>query len=135
MTVGIFTDGELSYLASQRLGRLATIAPSGDPQVNPVSCYYNPATGTIDIGGHNMAASRKYRNVQRNPRVAVVVDDFTSGSPPRIRCLEIRGQAEAIPDPESTTSRAGGAIIRIHPRRVISWGIDPAHLAQGARDV
>lgn len=130
-----FTEGEVAYIASQRLGRLATVMPSGDPQVNPVSCYYNPAIGTIDIGGHNMAVSRKYRNVQRNPRVAVVIDDVTAGSPPRIRCLEIRGRAEAIPDPESTTARAGGAIIRIHPRRVISWGIDPAPLALGSRDV
>lgn len=130
-----FTEGEVAYIDSQRLGRLATIAPSGDPQVNPVSCYYNPTTGTIDIGGHNMAASRKYRNVQRNPRVAVVIDDMSPGSPPRIRCLEIRGHAEAIPDPEDTTARAGGAVIRIHPRRVISWGIDPAGLALGSRDV
>jgi pyridoxamine 5'-phosphate oxidase family protein len=93
----IFTEGELSYMATQRLGRLATIQPSGDPQVSPVSCYYNPDTGTIDIGGHNMAASRKYRNVQHNPRAAVVIDDMTPGSPPRIRCLEIRGRAKQSP--------------------------------------
>ena len=44
----IFTERELAYIAAQRLGRLATIQPSGAPQVNPASCYYNPATGTID---------------------------------------------------------------------------------------
>lgn len=131
----IFTEGELSYIATQRLGRLATIQPSGDPQVSPVSCYYNPDTGTIDIGGHNMAASRKYRNVQHNPRAAVVIDDMTSGSPPRIRCLEIRGRAQAIPSPDSTTARARGAIIRIHPQRIISWGIDPPKLALGSRNI
>jgi pyridoxamine 5'-phosphate oxidase family protein len=130
-----FTEGELSYLATQRLGRLATIQPSGAPQVNPVSCYYNPVTGTIDIGGHNMAASRKYHNVRRNPRAAVVIDDMTPGSPPRIRCLEIRGRAEAIPNPDSTTARAAGAIIRIHPQRIISWGIDPPKLALGSRNI
>lgn len=131
----IFTEGELSYIATQRLGRLATIQPCGDPQVSPVSCYYNPDTGTIDIGGHNMAASRKYRNVQHNPRAAVVIDDMTPGSPPRIRCLEIRGRAQAIPSPESTTARASGAIIRIHPQRIISWGIDPPKLALGSRNI
>jgi pyridoxamine 5'-phosphate oxidase family protein len=130
-----FTPGEMAYIASQRLGRLATIQPGGDPQINPVSCYYNPAAGTIDIGGHNMAASRKYRNVEHNHRAAVVIDDMTPGSPPRIRCLEIRGHAQAIPDPEDTTARTAGAIIRIYPRRVISWGIDPPDLALGARDV
>jgi|SRR6185437_4584379 len=131
----ILTEGELSYMATQRLGRLATIQPSGDPQVSPVSCYYNPDTGTIDIGGHNMAASRKYRNVQHNPRAAIVIDDMTPGSPPRIRCLEIRGRAQAIPSPDSTTARARGAIIRIHPQRIISWGIDPPKLALGSRNI
>lgn len=131
----IFTEGELAYISAQRLGRLATIQPSGDPQVNPVSCYYNPATGTIDIGGRNMTASRKYRNIQHNPRAAVVIDDMTPGNPPRIRCLEIRGAAEALPDPDSTAALVGGPIIRIHPERIISWGIDPPDLALGARGV
>ena len=131
----IFTEGELAYIAAQRLGRLATVQPSGDPQVNPVSCYYNPDTGTIDIGGRNMTASRKYRNIQRNPRAAVVIDDMTPGRPPRIRCLEVRGHAEALPDADSTTATSGGPIIRIYPERIISWGIDPAHVALGSRDV
>jgi pyridoxamine 5'-phosphate oxidase family protein len=131
----IFTEGELAYIAAQRLGRLATVQPSGDPQVNPVSCYYNPATGTIDIGGRNLAASRKYRNVQRNPRAAVVIDDMAPGHPPRIRCLEIRGQAEALPDPDSTAALVGGPIIRISPLRIISWGIDTSPAALGSRDV
>ena len=131
----IFTERELAYIAAQRLGRLATIQPSGAPQVNPVSCYYNPATGTIDIGGHNMTASRKYRNVQRNPRAAVVIDDMTPGRPPLIRCLEIRGHAEALPHPGSTTAATGGPIIRVYPQRIISWGIEPAHVALGSRNV
>jgi pyridoxamine 5'-phosphate oxidase family protein len=131
----IFTEGELAYIAAQRLGRLATVQPSGYPQVNPVSCYYNPATGTIDIGGHNMTASRKYRNVQGNPRAAVVIDDLAPGRPPRIRCLEIRGHAEALTDPDGTTAATGGPIIRIFPRRIISWGIDTSPAALGSRDV
>jgi pyridoxamine 5'-phosphate oxidase family protein len=131
----IFTDGEISYIASQRLGRLATIQPSGDPQVNPVSCYYNPSTETIDIGGHNMAPSKKYRNVQHNPRVAVVIDDISQTDPPRIRCLEIRGHALAVPDPSATTARTSGPIIRVRPQRIISWGIDPSQHALGARNV
>ena len=129
------TAGQIAYLTQQRIGRLATVRPGGQPQVNPVSCYYNPGTGTIDIGGHNMTASRKYRNVQRNPRAAVVIDDMTPGRPPRIRCLEIRGQAEALPDPDSTAALVGGPIIRISPLRIISWGIDTSPAALGSRDV
>lgn len=116
------TAGQIAYLTQQRIGRLATVRPDGQPQVNPVSCYYNPGTGTIDIGGHNMTQSRKYRNVSLHPLAAVVFDD-TQG-PNGIRCLEIRGHAEAIAQPTDSAARTPGAIIRITPHRAISWGLD-----------
>ena len=87
-----FTDAELSYLAAQPIGRLATAQPDGTLQASPVGFRFNAATGTIDIGGYNMAASRKFRNVAANGRVAFVVDDVVSTSPWRVRCLEIRGK-------------------------------------------
>ena len=100
------TAGQMAYLTQQRIGRLATVRPDGQPQVNPVSCYYNPGTGTIDIGGHNMAQSRKYRNVSLHPLAAVVFDDMQG--PDGIRCLEIRGPAEAIPRrPTAPPARPG----------------------------
>jgi len=55
------SKAELAYLTSQRLGRLATMHPDGTLQVNPVGFRYNPRAGTIDIGGFNMASSRKFR--------------------------------------------------------------------------
>jgi pyridoxamine 5'-phosphate oxidase family protein len=131
----IFTDGEVQYLASQRLGRLATAQPDGTLQNSPVGFFYNAALDTIDIGGRDMAASRKYRNVAANGRVAFVVDDLASVQPWVVRCLEIRGVAEAIEQPSDSAVRFGGPIIRIHPRRVISWGIDPPELARGKRTV
>ena len=46
-----------------------------------------------------MTRSRKYRNVADNGlRVAFVVDDLRSRDPWRVRCLEIRGTAEVVPD-------------------------------------
>src|SRR6266581_2024595 len=90
----VFTDFEIEYLATQPLGRLATVQPDGTLQVSPVGFTYNAGTDTIDIGGHNMAASRKYRNIVDNGRVAFVVDDVVSVDPWRVRCLEIRGHAE-----------------------------------------
>jgi pyridoxamine 5'-phosphate oxidase family protein len=67
----VFTDGEIAYLAAQRLGRLATARRDGTLQNNPVACHYNPDLQTIDIGGRNMAASQKYRNVRHNGHVAL----------------------------------------------------------------
>ena len=49
-----FTSAELAYLATQRLGRLATVQPNGTLQVSPVGFRYNSSAGTIDIGGFNM---------------------------------------------------------------------------------
>jgi pyridoxamine 5'-phosphate oxidase family protein len=135
-----FTDAELAYLASQRLGRLATAQPDGTLQASPVGFRYNDRTGTIDIGGFNMAASRKFRNVAANGRVAFVVDDIASLDPWRVRCVEIRGYGEAIETPTDSVSLIDGAIIRIHPRRILSFGLtDPDHagrqLAASKRDV
>jgi pyridoxamine 5'-phosphate oxidase family protein len=138
--VSAFTDLELAYLASQRLGRLATVDADGAPQVNPVSVYHNAALDCLDIAGHDMASSRKFRNVLANGRAAIVVDDVESFQPRatrsmKIHCLEIRGLAEAIPAPADSAARMPGPIIRIHPRRIISWGIDPPETSRGRRTV
>jgi len=80
-----FTDAQTGYLASQRLGRLATIGPDGSPQVKPVGFRYNPELGTVDVTGFNTATSQKFRNVRRNGRATLVVDDIASASPRRVR--------------------------------------------------
>ncbi|MFD8496471.1 PPOX class F420-dependent oxidoreductase [Amycolatopsis sp. NPDC059657] len=117
------SETELDYLATQRLGRLATARPDGTLQNNPVSFGYNKNTGTIDIGGYNMAASHKYRNLAGNEHIAFVVDDIASVTPWRVRMVEIRGRGEAIEAPEDSAAPIGGPIIRIHPERVISFGL------------
>jgi len=115
----VFTPDDLKYLRSQHLGRLATEQPNGTLQVNPVGFSVDPETGAIDIHGFRMSASRKFRNIAANGKVALVVDDLPSTNPWRVRCIEIRGTAEAIDDEDID----GGGLIRIHPRRVLSFGI------------
>lgn len=118
-----FTDAVLAYLSGQPLGRLATVDPRGAPQNNPVTFGYNAALGTIDIGGRNMGASRKFRNIATNNRVAFVVDDIASFRPWRVRCVEIRGHAEALRDQPPPRPGFSTEIIRIRPDRIISFGI------------
>ena len=86
---------------TRRLGRLATVDFHGAPQNNPVSFRYNPDLGTIDIGGHAMGASRKFRNIAANAQVAFVVDDIASYQPWKVRCVEIR----AAPRPSAASRR------------------------------
>ena len=117
-----FKPHEIDFLNSADLGRLATVAPDGAPQNSPVGFSFNEELGTIDIAGYRMAASRKFRNLAHNDKVAFVVDDIASRDPWRVRCLEIRGTAE-----QATVAADGhldSAIIRITPRRIISFGID-----------
>jgi pyridoxamine 5'-phosphate oxidase family protein len=120
----VFTDAERQYLASQPLGRLATLGPDGAPQTRPVGYRYNAELDTIDIGGFNMAASRKYRNVQVDPRVSFVIDDLAGTDPWRPRGIEIRGRAEALPTGGATGEGLSAEIIRVHPQRVLGWGLD-----------
>ncbi|MET7690704.1 PPOX class F420-dependent oxidoreductase [Streptomyces sp. NPDC005483] len=130
-----FTEAELDYLKTQTLGRLATVAPDGVPQNNPVAFRYNPDTGTIDIQGRALGDSRKFRNVQSNEHVSLIVDDIASFSPWRVRAVEIRGRAEALTGAEKHMEHFSGEMIRIRPTRILSWGLDPGRPGIFARSV
>jgi pyridoxamine 5'-phosphate oxidase family protein len=131
-----FTDKELAYLASQLLGRLATVAPDGTVQASPTGFRYNAELGTIDIGGHNMGKSKKYRNVAAGSRVAFVVDDIVSVRPWTVRGVEVRGEAEALTDQDPYMEGFSREIIRIHPRRILSWGVNERdYMRMDARSV
>jgi pyridoxamine 5'-phosphate oxidase family protein len=120
-----FSPAEVAYLQSQRLARIATVGPNGQPHVVPVSFRYNPDEDTIDVGGHGFAGRKKYRDVQRNPRVAIVIDDLASIDPWRPRMIEVRGQAEVLATGGETIGPGfDPQMFRIHPRRVVSIGIE-----------
>lgn len=129
------TEPEVAYLSTQRLGRLATVAPDGSLQNNPVGVHYNREFGSLDIYGLNMGATRKYRNVQANPNVAIVIDDIVSFDPWQVRGVEIRGKGEALSGQKPPMGHMSGEVIRVHPRRVISWNVDPEHPGMRAREV
>ncbi len=112
-----FSQAELAYLsAERRLGRVATVGKDGTPHVVPVGWSYNAEHDSIDVGGREFERTKKYRDVKRAGRAAIVVDDLASTDPWRPRGVEIRGRAEAL----------GGdrPLIRIHPDRIVSWGVD-----------
>jgi pyridoxamine 5'-phosphate oxidase family protein len=126
-----FTDRELGYLGERRpgrLGRIATVGKDGTPHVVPVGWRFNRELDTIDVGGMNLPRTKKFRDVRRNGRAAIVIDDLASVDPWQPRGIEIRGRAEAI--------EADRALIRIHPERIVSWGIkNPEVGRRHSRDV
>ncbi|MEQ4721651.1 PPOX class F420-dependent oxidoreductase [Nonomuraea sp. B19D2] len=118
-----FTSTELDYLSSQHLGRLATVAPDGQVQNNPVGYFVDAGTGTITIGGHAMGSSKKFGNVRKGSTVALVVDDLASIDPWQARGIEIRGTAEALTDADPPVPFFSREVIRITPHKIISWGL------------
>ncbi len=129
-----FTPAEIEYLNSQRLGRLATVSRDGSPHVVPVAFRYNPAEDTIDIGGHEFAKRKKFRDVRNDGRVAFVVDDVLP--PWRPRAVEIRGNAAVIETGGKTVNADfDDEMFRIHPTRILSWGLGEGSPSTTARDV
>jgi pyridoxamine 5'-phosphate oxidase family protein len=99
----LFTPSELEFLRSQRIGRFATVSPSGWPHVMPVM-YSVDDEGALEFDVDGM----KLRNIQAEPRAAMVVDAMG----PR-RGVAIQGQATLI-----APERA-----RLEPVRKFSWGL------------
>ena len=115
--MSVFTEVELRYLAGgKQLGRIATVGADGTPHVVPVAWIYNAVRDAIDIGGHELELTKKFRDVARTGRAAIVVDDLASTDPWHPRGIEVRGRAEAIALPTP--------LIRIHPERIVSWGLE-----------
>jgi pyridoxamine 5'-phosphate oxidase family protein len=137
-----FTGAEIEFLNSQRLGRLATVGADGMPHVMPVAVFYDPEAEALVIGANAdfgetvMVNSKKFRDAQRRPQVAVVIDA------PAPRILEVRGDAETHLDGgEDVGKRLGApfrfcqAWIRVRPRRIVAVGVNDAQFGSSARDI
>ena len=112
-----FSEAELAYLhEGRKLGRPATVGSDGTPHVVPSGWEYNSDLGTIDVTGQDVVNTKKFRDVRRSGRAAIVIDDLASVNPWHPRAIEIRGRAEAIDGPPS--------LIRVFPDHVTSWGLD-----------
>jgi pyridoxamine 5'-phosphate oxidase family protein len=99
----VFTAAELDFLRSQRIGRFATVGPSGWPHVVPVMYAVND-DGSLDFDVDGV----KLRNVTAEPRAAMVVDAMG----PK-RGVAIQGRVELI-----AAERA-----KLRPEHKFTWGI------------
>ncbi|HEV2034372.1 MAG TPA: pyridoxamine 5'-phosphate oxidase family protein [Candidatus Dormibacteraeota bacterium] len=99
----IFSASELEFLRSQRIGRLATVGPSGWPHVVPVM-YTVDDDGMLEFDVDGV----KLRNLTSEPRAAMVVDAMG----PK-RGVSMQGRAELV----------GPERARLSPDRKFSWGL------------
>jgi pyridoxamine 5'-phosphate oxidase family protein len=109
-----FTENESEYLMSQRLARVATVSPSNEPHVVPITYEFDGKY--IYFSGWNISKSLKFRNLQMNNKVAIVVDDLASHDRWSPRGIEIKGTAEPV-------HSDGGTCLKITPLKKASWGI------------
>lgn len=122
-----FTEAERAYLRDVHpMARLATVGADGTPHVMPIGIYtLDEATDAIDTGGRDLPGTKKWRDIARSGRAAIVVDDVLPPFSPR--GIEIRGRAEVVDGHQP--------VIRIHPERIVAWGLDDTGAMRNARDV
>ncbi|MCX8072286.1 MAG: pyridoxamine 5'-phosphate oxidase family protein [Candidatus Binatia bacterium] len=97
---------ELAFIRAQRVARVATVGEGGEPHNVPVC--------TAAIGGKlyfaSEASARKVRNIRRNPRVALVFDEYDEDWT-KLRGLMLVGKATVI-EKGATFHRARLALYR-----------------------
>lgn len=71
--------------------------------------------------GQDLSATYKYRNVQVNDQVALVVVDLASVQPWRSRGIKIHGRADIVE--RDSGYIVAGTYIRVKPQRKWSWDI------------
>jgi pyridoxamine 5'-phosphate oxidase family protein len=115
-----FTAAEYEYLRTLGHGRLSSIGRDGLTQFHPVRFVVDTESSCLEFGRARLWESVKYRNIRRDPRVSITVEDNAVSIPGLVsfgsRGIEIRGLAE-------TTWRSAD-VIRLRPMLVISWNID-----------
>ena len=115
----MFSEKEIAYLKTQRLARIATVSKDLQPDVVPVGFDFDGAY--FYVGGRDFPSTLKYKNVQVNPKVSLVIDDLQTVDPWRPRGVKIHGTADLITREGYVGS---GTYIRIRPEAKRSWGIE-----------
>jgi pyridoxamine 5'-phosphate oxidase family protein len=130
----LFSQNEIEYLKSQRLARIATSAISNDgyiqPDVTPVGFDFDG--DYFYVGGMNILKSTKYKNVLKNNKVAIVIDDLKSVDPWDPRTADVVTRQGGYMD---LTGHANPSYIRISPKKKWNWGIDEPVFVEGRFNV
>ena len=139
----LFSRKEIEYLKSQRLARIATAAATTSDERGSIQPDVVPVGFDFDgnyfyVGGMNILKSTKYKNVVKNNKVALVIDDLKTVDPWDPRGMKIYGAADIV-------TRQGGYMdmtdhpntqyIRITPEKKWSWGIEEPVFVEGKFNV
>ena len=128
-----FTEAELEYLKTQYIGRLATVNARGEPQNSPVGFRYTAEFDAIEIGGPSNGKTQRFRNIVHNSLASFVVDDLTQEGG---RGIELRAYADVFSEGgQLISSDYSPEVIRLVPKRLITWDLSGRLLPNSARNV
>ena len=136
------TEPERAFLQSHRVARLATLDERGQPYVVPMCYAFDGQViySALDEKPKQVPPTRlkRVRNLLANPRVGLVIDDYSEDWS-RLAYMQIRGQAALIqPGTEEHTAAIGllrakypqyqamaieqQPVVKITPEHVLAWG-------------
>jgi PPOX class probable F420-dependent enzyme len=98
-----FPASHRDLLEGKTFGALATIAPSGYPQVTAVSFFFDEDDQEVKLSLNE--TRKKVRNLQSDSRCDLFLFDFANP----LRYLEIRADAELMPDEGKEFAARAGA--------------------------
>jgi pyridoxamine 5'-phosphate oxidase family protein len=133
VTNTMFSEKEVEYLKSQRLARISTVSPEDlQPDVSPVGFDFDGEY--FYVSGIHLPKTRKYKNVLKNNKVALVIDDLETVNPWAPRAVRIYGTADIVTrqggymdrahSSSSSSSSSPPSYIRIRPLQKWSWGVE-----------
>ena len=127
-------DRQRRFVEKPRIGRLGTVGPDGRPHIAPI--WYRFLDGAFLVLTER--GSQKHRNIERDPRVELCIDDER----PPYHTVLVRGEASIEPAPGEawrlelavhylgdeagrryveTNADPNSILLRITPARVTGW--------------
>ena len=127
-------DTHRDILKAKGTAFMATIGPKRSPQITPT--WYLWDSGNEQLLISTLAERQKYRNLKRDPRLAVCIVDPENS----YRYIEVRGTARTEPDDDHRLANSlagkymdleelppemvgnGRVVIRVDPEHVVCYG-------------
>jgi len=130
-------ERQLRFVRKPRIATLATVRRDGSPHITPVWYRYDESGDFVVMADDG---SQKLRNIERDPRVELCIDDRER---PPYHTVIVRGRAAVEAQPPSyeerlalaarylgdeagrryvdTMQRPDQRLIRIRPQRIVGW--------------
>lgn len=112
------------FLARSRVARVATLRDDGFPDVTPL--WFAWVGGAVWLS--SLIKTQRWKNMERYPRMAVVVDDGDDYA--ELRGVELHGEARSVGE-LPRTGEPVAELVAVEATYAAKYEIDPAGLYDG----